>query len=253
MTDKGIYKGISEAHRSGKKQIAMLIDPDGLSPSALEKQLLLAKEAPVDFLFLGGSLIWDDTLNASADLIQQMCPHIPLLLFPGNPTQLNEKADGVLFLSLISGRNPELLIGQQIIAAPLLKTMDIEVIPTGYMLIKCGSATTVEYISQTMPIPYNKPEVAGCTAFAGELLGLKLIFMDGGSGADKPISAQMIRTVSGTISIPLLVGGGIRTPEQAATAISAGADIIVVGNAFEKDPSLIGELTEAVHGFGVER
>jgi len=252
MTEKGIYKAISEAHRSGKKQIAMLIDPDGLNSATLEKQLLLAKEAPVDFLFLGGSLIWDDTLNASAKLIQQICPHIPLLLFPGNPTQLNENADGVLFLSLISGRNPELLIGQQVVAAPLLKKMDIEVIPTGYMLIKCGSTTTVEYVSQTTPIPYNKPEIAGCTAFAGELLGLKLIFMDGGSGADKPISAQMIRTVAETIHIPIAVGGGIRTPEQASAAVAAGADIIVVGNAFEKDPSLIRELTEAVHGFGVE-
>ncbi len=247
MTDKGIYERLSKAYRSGKKQLSMLVDPDGIDPKILEQQLLLAKDAGVDFFFLGGSLIKNDSLNSCADLMREVCPDIPILLFPGNAIQLSDKVDAILFLSLISGRNPDLLIGQQVVAAPYLKKMDVEVIPTGYMLVKCGAITTVEYISQTTPIPYNKPEIASCTALAGHLLGLKLTFMDGGSGADKPISPEMIRMVSGAIDNPLFVGGGIRTPKQAQVAVKAGADLIVVGNAFEKDPSLIKELTDAVH------
>jgi len=247
MTDKGIYDSLLQAHLSGKKQLSMLIDPDGLEINTLEKQLLLAKDARVDFFFLGGSIIWNDKLNACADLIREICPGTPLLLFPGNPMQLSEKVDAVLFLSLISGRNPELLIGQHVVAAPYLKEMDVEVIPTGYILVQCGSTTTVEYISQTTPIPYGKPQIAACTAMAGELLGLKLIFMDGGSGADKPISPEMIQMVSKTTKGPLFIGGGIRSPQQAQAAVNAGADLIIVGNAFEKDPTLIGELTSAVH------
>ncbi len=246
MTNKGIYQNLLQAQKEGQKRLAMLIDPDGLPLANLEKQLTLASEAGVHYFFLGGSLIWDDMLNDAADLIRQICPDIPLLLFPGHPTQLSDKVDAVLFLSLISGRNPDLLIGQQVVAAPYLKRLDVEVISTGYMLIGQGRTTTVEYMTQTIPIPANKPEIASCTALAGELLGLKLTFLDGGSGADQPVNPALIRAVAHTTQTPTFVGGGIRRPEQAEAAVKAGADVIVVGNAFEKSPELVKEMTDAI-------
>lgn len=169
-----------------------------------------------------------------------------MILFPGNSFQLSYKADGILFLSLISGRNAELLIGNHVIAAPFLKMSPLEIIPTGYMLVEGGTMTSVQYMSNTYPIPANKDDIALCTAVAGEMLGLKQIYMDAGSGAKYPISASMINTVSGGINIPLIIGGGISTPEKAAANAKAGADVIVVGNAIEKDPMLIKEMVIAV-------
>ncbi len=247
MTDKGIYRNLLEARRVGRKQLAMLIDPDGLTLSGLERQVLLAGEAGVDYFFLGGSLIWDDVLHASADLIKEVCPDTPLLLFPGHPTQLSDKVDAVLLLCLISGRNPDFLIGQQVVAAPYLKRLDVEVISTGYMLVGGrGRTTTVEYMTQTVPIPANKPSIAACTALAGALLGLKLSFLDAGSGADEPVHPDVIREVSRSTQTPTFVGGGIRRPEQALAAVQAGADLIVVGNAFEKNPALVKEMVSAI-------
>jgi phosphoglycerol geranylgeranyltransferase len=172
---------------------------------------------------------------------------IPTVLFPGDISQISNKADAFLYLSLISGRNAEFLIGKHVIAAPILKRSSLEIIPTGYMLIDGGSPTTALYISNTTPIPNNRPEIAVCTAMAGELLGLKLIYMDAGSGADRPVSAAMIAAVSKNIEVPLIIGGGIQTPEKAAANVRAGADVVVVGNAFEKNPSLILEMAAAVH------
>jgi phosphoglycerol geranylgeranyltransferase len=160
-------------------------------------------------------------------------------------------ADAILFLSLISGRNAEMLIGNHVISAPLLKTTKLEVLSTGYMLIESGKATTVSYMSNTTPIPHDKNDVAMCTAMAGELLGLKLIFMDGGSGALQPISKKMIERVSSSISLPLIVGGGISTPKKAIENCNAGADIIVIGNAIEKDSSIIKAISNAIHGIEV--
>jgi len=161
--------------------------------------------------------------------------------------QVNDKADGILFLSLISGRNAEMLIGRQVITAPILKQSSLEVLPTGYMLIDSGKPTTVSYMSNTTPIPAEKNSVAACTAMAGEMLGLKLIFMDGGSGAQNPISEEMITTVSKSVDTPLIIGGGISSGEKAAANCKAGADIIVVGNAIEKNENLIIEIANAVH------
>jgi putative glycerol-1-phosphate prenyltransferase len=177
--------------------------------------------------------------------------NIPAILFPGNSFQLSYKADAILFLSLISGRNAELLIGNHVISAPFLKVSPLEIIPTGYMLIEGGVMTSVQYMSNTNPIPNTKPDIAMCTAMAGEMLGLKQIYMDAGSGAQKPVSAEMITAVSSTISIPLIVGGGIKSPEQASINVAAGADVIVVGNAIEKDPSLIKEISAAIHEHSV--
>ena len=161
--------------------------------------------------------------------------------------QVNDKADGILFLSLISGRNAEMLIGKQVITAPILKQSSLEVLPTGYMLIDSGKPTTVSYMSNTTPIPNDKNAVAACTAMAGEMLGLKLIFMDGGSGAENPISEQMIAAVRQAVDCPIIIGGGISSGDKAIINCKAGTDIIVVGNAIEKDENLITEIGNAVH------
>ena len=200
----------------------------------------------VDFFFVGGSLVVTDTLDSMVATIKKHCS-IPVVLFPGSPDQITPKADALLYLSLISGRNSELLIGQHVISAPFVKQSGLEIIPVGYMLIDGGSPTTVSYISNTNPIPANKNDIAICTAMAGEMLGLKLIYMDAGSGASKAISTTMIKEVAKHIQIPLVVGGGITTPEKAMENCQAGADIIVVGNAAEKDPVLITAIADAIH------
>ncbi len=245
-TDPIIYKSLADARKKGQKKFIVLIDPDKWRLGKLDQVIQAGVDAGVDYFFIGGSLIVNDMLDKVLVDIKKQCK-IPTILFPGNSAQLSYKADGILFLSLISGRNPDLLIGNHVIAAPFLKMRPLEVIPTGYMLIEGGIDTTVTYMSNTRPIPAGKEDIALCTAVAGELLGLKLIYMDAGSGALKPISTQMIETVSSGINIPLVVGGGITTPEKALQNVQAGADAIVVGNAIEKDPSLIAEMAEAVH------
>ncbi|MGA3013332.1 MAG: geranylgeranylglyceryl/heptaprenylglyceryl phosphate synthase, partial [Bacteroidales bacterium] len=172
-------------------------------------------------------------------------------LFPGNQLMLPENADGLLLLSLISGRNAELLIGKHVLTAPYLKNCGIEILPTGYMLIENGHSTAVSYMSNTTPIPANQNDIAMCTAVAGELLGLQLIYMDAGSGAENPVRIPMIQKVRQNISVPLIIGGGIRNAEQAMNAANAGADVIVVGNAIEKQPSIINRLSEAIHSLNI--
>lgn len=177
--------------------------------------------------------------------------NVPLMLFPGNLLQISQGADAILFLSLISGRNPDLLIGNHVIAAPLLKQSGMEVMPTGYMLVDSGRPTSAHYMSNTTPIPYDKPEIAACTAMAGEMLGLQLLYMDAGSGAEKTISTEMISAVAGAVGIPLIVGGGIRSKKQAEAILKAGADIIVVGNAFEseRNDALMFDIPELIAQF----
>jgi putative glycerol-1-phosphate prenyltransferase len=177
---------------------------------------------------------------------------IPLILFPGNSLQLSYKADAILFLSLISGRNPELLIGHHVISAPYLKLSPLEIISTGYMLIDGGVDTTVSYMSNTNPIPKDKEDIAACTAVAGEMLGLKTIFLDAGSGAKYPVSKDMIETIRGSVEVPIITGGGIRNPEKAFQNVSAGADVVVVGNAVENDPTLIQEMAAAVRSQNIK-
>ena len=159
---------------------------------------------------------------------------------------MSYKADAILFLSLISGRNPELLIGNHVLAAPFLKLSPLEILPTGYLLVDGGVSTTVGYISNTMPIPSSKPDIAVCTAMAGEMLGLKLMYLDAGSGAINHVPFEMVTAVSQTIDLPVIVGGGIKKPESAYGMAKAGADVIVVGNAIEKDANLIHDLVQAV-------
>jgi len=242
----GIYSQIIESRKKGRKLFSILIDPDKQTERSLLQIIEKAKLANVDLFFIGGSLLTNNSLDSCITIIKQNCK-IPLVLFPGNAMQVNNKADGILFLSLISGRNPEMLIGNHVITAPILKESDIEVLSTGYMLIDSGKATTVSYMSNTTPIPHDKDDIAVCTAIAGEMLGLKMIYMDGGSGAINTVSEKMITSVAKNINIPLIIGGGINSAEEAKEKCNAGADIIVVGNAIEKNNKLIQEISDAIH------
>jgi len=239
---KDIYTHILQSKKEGKKLFAILIDPDKQNNVGLSSIINKANNNKVDFFFVGGSLLTNDSLNSCISTIKENS-NIPVVLFPGNAMQVHNKADGILFLSLISGRNAEMLIGKQVITAPILKKSNLEVLSTGYMLIESGKSTTASYMSTTTPIPHDKNDVAVCTAMAGEMLGLKLIFMDGGSGAVNTISEEMIKSVSEEIDCPLIIGGGINTSKKALEKLKAGADIIVVGNAIENNTDLITEIS----------
>jgi phosphoglycerol geranylgeranyltransferase len=242
-----ILESIKSTSRQGKKSIAILIDPDKVEdPAQLNHLLRLASENCVDFIFVGGSLVTTTNLSAVVKEIKENVS-IPVVLFPGSSLQIDPSADAILFLSLISGRNPDLLIGQHVIAAPILKNNRLEVMPTGYILINSGKTTSVAYISNTTPIPEDKYSLAACTAMAGQMLGLQLIYLDAGSGAEREISSKMISTVRKSVEVPLIVGGGINTSQKALSALEAGADLIVIGNALEKDPNLLIEISDKVY------
>ncbi len=234
-----ILSHIESASRQKKKQLAVLIDPDKQdNESALRTLVQSCHEAQADFIFCGGSLLTRGDLDHTLAILKSES-RVPVLIFPGSGTQVSALADAILLLSLISGRNPDLLIGQHVQAAPLLRKTGIEILPTGYLLIESGRLTTALYMSHTVPIPADKPEIAACTAMAGEMLGLKLMYLDAGSGAAEKIPAALIRSVREAVACPLLVGGGIRSVEDAQAAWDAGADIVVIGTAIEQDPELL--------------
>ena len=247
---KAIYQSLLDHKKKGYKSFAVLIDPDKVDNASLEETATLANEAGVDYLLVGGSLVISNHID---DVIKRIRLHssLPIILFPGSPSQTSVHADALLYLSLISGRNPELLIGQHVISAAAIRQSGLEIISTGYMVIDGGAPTTVSYISNASPIPADKNEIAMCTAMAGEMLGMKVIYMDAGSGAKRAISESMIEKVSQSIQVPLIVGGGIQSPEKAYLNCKAGADLIVIGNAIEKDPSLIKEMSAAIHSVPV--
>ena len=250
MTIK-IFQSLAEKKQRGKKSFAVLVDPDKVTTALIDELLDLSVTAKVDYLLVGGSLVISNYLDDCVQHIKRNCD-IPVILFPGSPSQISKYADALLYLSLISGRNPELLIGQHVVSAPFVKQSGLEIIPTGYMVIDGGAPTTVSYISNASPIPADKNEIAMCTAMAGEMLGMKIIYMDAGSGAKRAITEDMIEKVSQHIDIPLVVGGGILHPEKAYLNCKAGADVIVVGNAIEKNASLIKEMSAAVHSVPVK-
>src|SRR5436190_18644598 len=241
-----IYNSLAEKKRQGKKSFAVLIDPDKVNKPMLDELTELCIAAKVDYFLVGGSLVISNHHDKCMQHIKQNC-NIPVILFPGSPSQVSKYADALLYLSLISGRNPELLIGQHVVSAPFVKQSGLEIMPTGYIVIDGGAPTTVSYISNAAPVPSDKNEIAMCTAMAGEMLGLKLIYMDSGSGAKRAITESMIEKVAKSFSVPLIIGGGITDPEKAYLNCKAGADVIVVGNAIEKDASLIRQMAEAVH------
>src|SRR5579871_3789298 len=246
-----IYLSLLENKKVQQKSFAVLVDPDKVNAQKIDGLTQLAVNAKVDYLLVGGSLVISNHLDEVVQRIKKNCT-IPVILFPGTPSQVSKYADALLYLSLISGRNPELLIGQHVISAPFVKKSGLEIMSTGYMVIDGGAPTTVSYISNATPIPSDKNEIAMCTAMAGEMLGMRLIYMDAGSGAKRAISESMIQKVAQSIAVPLIVGGGIIHPEKAYLNCKAGADVIVVGNAIEKDASLIKEMAAAVHSVPVK-
>lgn len=240
-----IYSQIYNSCMKGEKLFTVLIDPDKYDENSLLDLISIAEKSKVHYFFVGGSLMTTSKFESTLDIIKSTSK-IPVILFPGSNVQVSKSADALLFLSLISGRNPEFLIGQHVVAAPYIKNAGLEVLPTGYMLIEGSNVTTANYMSNTLPIPNGKADIAACTAMAGEMLGLKLIYMDGGSGAGKCISTDMIKGVKSAIKIPLIIGGGITNAEQAVEVWNSGADMIVVGNAIEKDPSLIQTISDSL-------
>ncbi|MBC8487399.1 MAG: geranylgeranylglyceryl/heptaprenylglyceryl phosphate synthase [Bacteroidetes bacterium] len=239
-----LYSSLSD----NRKQFAVLVDPDKYNSKNLIDLVTIARKTMVSYFLVGGSLLEKDNLDTTISVIKDNC-NIPVIIFPGDILQINSKADGILLLSLISGRNPDMLIGKHVIAAPYLKKSNLEILPTGYMLIDSGKPTTASYMSNSLPIPNDKDEIAVSTAIAGEMLGLKLIYMDGGSGAMNSVSLSMIEKVKENISVPLIIGGGIKTAESASDRFKAGADVIVVGNAIETQHSLLEQIAEVVYSF----
>ena len=232
---------------SNKKKIGLLLDPDKAQGDSLLHILKIAGENRADFILAGGSLTFNN-IDPLIELIKANCS-VPVVLFPGNLLQLSHKADAILLLSLISGRNPELLIGNHVIAAPYLKDVRSKLIPVGYILISCGSKTSVEYISQTEAIPSDKTEIVVATAMAGEMLGLKMIYLEAGSGASGTVPLEIISSVRKNITVPVAVGGGIRNKEQILEIYNAGADIIILGNGCEKRPELLIDACEVRNKF----
>jgi putative glycerol-1-phosphate prenyltransferase len=245
MSKHQIHTLLRQAQAANKKLLAVLIDPDKPDMSLLDAQLKAIEEAKVPLIFFGGSLLTHFVLEEKLGYIKKRTS-AKIVLFPGSVQQVSAQADAILFLSLISGRNPELLIGQHVLAAPMIKQSGLEVLSTGYMLIDGGMPTTASYISGSLPIPANKPDIAACTAMAGTMLGLQHIYLDAGSGAQNAVSAAMIATVRKEVDVPIIVGGGIRDKEVAVERAKAGADVIVVGNITEKHPQIIGEIATAL-------
>jgi phosphoglycerol geranylgeranyltransferase len=234
-------------NKTNSKSLAVLLDPDKLDVYSLNQRIEAINTYKIDYIFVGGSLITSDKLDWLLTELKARTT-APKIIFPGHGTHINDKADGILLLSLISGRNAEFLIGQHVVFAPILKRSSLEILPVGYILIDGGKPTTVSYISNTSPIPADKPDVAAATALAGNLLGLKLIYLDAGSGAMDAIKPELISAVKKSIDTPLIVGGGINTVEKALTAWQAGADIIVIGNAIENNPDFMEAVAEARTG-----
>ena len=246
MSPRPIHTSLVYLREQNKKAFAVLVDPDKVSLQQIAEIAQLCNEALVDYLFVGGSLMVTQHLDECIQAFK-MNSDIPVILFPGSPSQVSRYADALFYLSLISGRNPELLIGAHVVSAPMVKSSGLEVISTGYMVVDGGAATTVSYMSHSAPIPHDKDDIALCTAMAGEMQGKHVLYLDAGSGAKQPISESMIRKIASNTQIPLIVGGGITDPEKAYLNCKAGADVIVVGNAIEKDPSLIKQIANAVH------
>ena len=226
----------------------ILIDPDKISGEKLSAFIKRCEASGVDGFLVGGSLMMNGNLSNTISVIKQNTS-IPVVIFPGGISQVSSNADAILFLSLVSGRNPEHLIGKQIMAAPVIKAYNLETIPSGYILVESGSITTVEYISGSKPIPRKKPEIAVATALAAQYLGMKMVYLEGGSGAEMPVPNEMISLVSRNVDIPVITGGGIKTARDAREKVESGASIVVTGNYFEDEENWdkIKEFADAVH------
>jgi putative glycerol-1-phosphate prenyltransferase len=225
-----------------------LIDPDGEDPATSADFAKTCQDNGADGILVGGSIMLENDFDASLQAIKAAVD-IPVLIFPGIFNFVSPHADALLLLSVISSRNPQMLIGEQVRAAPLIKHYNLEAIGTGYMLIDSGKSTSVNYMSNSLPIPRDKDDIALATALAGQYLGMKIIYLDAGSGAEKAVSDAMLKKLSSTLELPLIVGGGIRTPQVAKAKAMAGADFVVTGNVLEQngDPKLIRAFADAIH------
>lgn len=228
------YNQFFQSKTQNKKLLAILIDPDKTDLSTIDLLSEKINQSPATHIFIGGSSFNGNYLDEIIERLK-LKTTIPIILFPGNPTQISAKADAILFLSLISGRNPDYLIEHQVNAVPMLKKTKLEIISTGYILIESGKQTAVERVSQTKPLSKNNPNYILQTAQAGEMLGNKVIYLEAGSGADLPVPIEIITLVAQNIEIPLIVGGGIRSLSEIEKAHQAGADLVVIGTAFEND------------------
>jgi len=231
-----IYNDILNSKIRNQKLLAILLDPDKIVLENVADLISKINNSPATHIFIGGSLVRNNIMDELIIRLKQKVK-LPIVLFPGNPSQISNEADAILFLSLISGRNPDYLIEHQVKAAPILKESQLEIISTGYILIESGGETAVQKISQTKPIDKNDVDLALATAQAGEMLGNKLIYLEAGSGAKQAVPLEMIATISKNIEIPLIVGGGIRDWDGIQNAYNAGADMVVIGTAFERDSS----------------
>jgi len=243
-------KLLSILHRRGAGFL-VLLDPDKHPVDALVRAAAASESQGADGVLIGGSLMFNDRFDKAVEAVRQSV-RIPLLLFPGSSHQLSRHADAVLFMSLLSGRNPHYLIGEQVTAAPIVRALGIEPIGMAYLLVESGATSTAEFMSHTKSLPRAKPEIAAAHALAAEYLGMKLVYLEAGSGAEQTVPESMIRVVRKTVSIPVVVGGGIRTPAQAKAKVKAGASFVVVGNALENDaePDAIRAFAEAIHSQG---
>lgn len=235
-----IYNQIIKAKAKKRKLLAILLDPDKIDLNNVKVIIAKINQSPATHIFIGGSLVTTTIIDELIVKIKQNC-NLPIVLFPGNPSQISDKADAILFLSLISGRNADYLIEHQVQAAPILKQTQLEIISTGYILIESGTETAVERVSKTEPLDRNNLNLALATAQAGEMLGNKLIYLEAGSGAKQAVPPEMIKLVSQNIEIPILVGGGIVNLQGIQEAYNAGADLVVVGTAFENDSNFFNQ------------
>lgn len=248
MRPASLHDTLSHNRQLGRKSLAILLDPDNIDEPGCQRLLELGQQHRIDYFFVGGSLVLSSHQAALIRFIKDRST-VPVLLFPSHSMHLDSQADGILLLSLISGRNPEFLIGQHVVAAPRLRESGLQILPTGYMLVDSGRQTTASYVSGTTPLPHDKPAIAACTAMAGEQLGLRLIYLDGGSGALHPVAPAMIRAVRQAVDLPIIVGGGLNSTEKARAALQAGADIIVVGNHIEQNPDFLAEVAAVITAF----
>ncbi|MES2544697.1 MAG: geranylgeranylglyceryl/heptaprenylglyceryl phosphate synthase [Bacteroidota bacterium] len=228
------YKQILKAKSENKKLLAILLDPDKINWGTVDMLILKINQSPATHIFVGGSIVESNSVDELVIKLKTKI-NLPIILFPGNPSQISDKADAILFLSLISGRNPDYLIAHQVKAVPILKKTNLEIIPTGYILIESGAETAVEKVSKTKPLDRNNPEYILHTAQAGEMLGFKLIYLEAGSGAKEVVPAAIVNLVSTNITIPLIVGGGIKDFSEIKKMHDSGADLVVIGTAFEND------------------
>jgi len=244
-----IHTFLLQQKEDNKKTFALLIDPDNIDKSEIPEFISGCIDGNVDIVLIGGSLLINAHFDNKIKAIKEAAKNLPIVLFPGGLNQISGYADAILYLSLISGRNAEYLIGSQVIAAPVIKHLNLEAISTAYVLIESGQKTSVEFMSGTQPIPRDKTDIAIAHAMAAELLGFKLLYLEAGSGARQTVPVEMIESVCSSINIPVMVGGGIKSPDVARQKIKAGADIIVVGNHFEKtgNNNYIKEFAQAIH------